>query len=72
MHQRILVPLDGSKLAERVLPYVRPMALAFGSRIELLQTFDPARLTMERVAFWVAESRDSQVVTMLDRKILGF
>ena len=51
MSQRILVPLDGSKLAEQVLPYVRLVALAFGSRIELLQTFDPVPPTMERVAF---------------------
>jgi nucleotide-binding universal stress UspA family protein len=47
MYQRILVPLDGSKLAEQVLPYVRLVAFAFGSRIELLRTFDAVPPTME-------------------------
>ena len=47
MYKRILVPLDGSKLAEQVLPYVRLVAYAFGSRIELLQTFEPVPPTME-------------------------
>ncbi len=47
MYKRILVPLDGSNLAEQVLPYARLVAFAFGSRIELLQTFEPVPPTME-------------------------
>jgi nucleotide-binding universal stress UspA family protein len=35
MYNRILVPLDGSKNAEFVLPYVTEFALKFGSRIVL-------------------------------------
>jgi nucleotide-binding universal stress UspA family protein len=35
--RRILVPLDGSALAERVLPQVTKLARAFGSEIELLR-----------------------------------
>ena len=42
MYKRILVPLDGSKLAEGVLPYVREMAGAMGSDVELLRVFNPA------------------------------
>jgi nucleotide-binding universal stress UspA family protein len=41
MYTRILVPLDGSYLAEQVLPYVRVLACAFRSQIELLSTFSP-------------------------------
>lgn len=41
IYQRILVPLDGSELAEQVLPYIRVMALALGSRIELLRAIEP-------------------------------
>lgn len=41
MYTRILVPLDGSKLAEQVLPHVRRLASAFGLHMELLSTFDP-------------------------------
>jgi nucleotide-binding universal stress UspA family protein len=40
MYKRILVPLDGSKLAEQVLPYVRVMAKTFQVPIILLKAFD--------------------------------
>ncbi len=43
MYKRILVPLDGSKLSEHVLPSVRILGNAFGSSIELLRVV-PARL----------------------------
>lgn len=41
MYHRILVPLDGSQLAEQVLPYVRIIGQAVGSRIELLLVNEP-------------------------------
>ncbi len=37
MFQCIVVPLDGSKLAEQVLPYAASMAKSFGARIQLVQ-----------------------------------
>jgi nucleotide-binding universal stress UspA family protein len=37
MYQRILVPLDGSALAEQVLQHVEPLAEKFGASIVLLQ-----------------------------------
>lgn len=42
MYTRILVPLDGSKLAEQVLPYVRSISSAMKCPIELLSVFRPA------------------------------
>jgi nucleotide-binding universal stress UspA family protein len=36
----MLVPLDGSKLAENVLPYARVLARALGLRVELLSVVD--------------------------------
>lgn len=42
MYRRILVPLDGSKLAERVLPYVRLLAEADPTPILLLRVVEPA------------------------------
>jgi nucleotide-binding universal stress UspA family protein len=42
MYSKILVPLDGSALAEQVLPYVRPLAKALVTSIELLRTTPPA------------------------------
>ncbi len=41
MYGRILVPLDGSELAEQVIPYARLVAGALGSRIELLRVLVP-------------------------------
>jgi nucleotide-binding universal stress UspA family protein len=41
MYERILVPLDGSALAEQVLPYVEPLAERFGSTIILLRAAPP-------------------------------
>jgi nucleotide-binding universal stress UspA family protein len=44
MYNRILVPLDGSKLSAGVLPYVRWLAAALKIPMELLHVNDPARL----------------------------
>jgi nucleotide-binding universal stress UspA family protein len=40
MYTRMLIPLDGSKLAENVLPYARTLARALELRIELLSVVD--------------------------------
>jgi nucleotide-binding universal stress UspA family protein len=41
MYQRILVPLDGSPLAEQVLAWVEILAKGMQSRIELLRAIEP-------------------------------
>jgi nucleotide-binding universal stress UspA family protein len=41
MFNRILVPLDGSTLAERAIPHAAQFARIFGSSIILLQVLDP-------------------------------
>ena len=41
MFKKILVCLDGSRLAEQVLPYATEEALHFGSRLVLLQVVPP-------------------------------
>jgi nucleotide-binding universal stress UspA family protein len=40
MYNCILVPLDGSKRAERILPYVEKLALNFGSKVVFLQVVE--------------------------------
>jgi nucleotide-binding universal stress UspA family protein len=37
MYHKILVPLDGSKRAERILPHVESLATTYGARIILLR-----------------------------------
>ena len=39
MFEKILISLDGSKLAEQILPYATEQALRFSSRVVLLQAF---------------------------------
>ena len=41
MYGKILVPLDGSKLAEVVLPYVQELARRFNSEVTLIQVIAP-------------------------------
>ena len=41
MYSKILVPLDGSKLAERVLPHVQELARRFDSEVTLVQVVAP-------------------------------
>jgi nucleotide-binding universal stress UspA family protein len=40
MYKKILVPLDGSTIAESVLPYARAFVAALGIPVHLLQTID--------------------------------
>ena len=40
MYQKILVPLDGSQRAEKMLPFVEELAQKFGSQLVLLQVVD--------------------------------
>ncbi len=44
MYTRMLIPLDGSKVAEQVLPYARFLAKALGISGELLGVVDPETL----------------------------
>ena len=41
MYRKILVPLDGSKFSEQVLPYAQVIAGAYGAPVELLSITDP-------------------------------
>jgi nucleotide-binding universal stress UspA family protein len=42
IYQKILVPLDGSRLAEKSLPYVQDLAVRFGNEIVLINVRLPA------------------------------
>ena len=45
--RKILVPLDGSKTAEGVLPYVKYLAKLFGSEVEVLSGHRQKRPTSQ-------------------------
>jgi nucleotide-binding universal stress UspA family protein len=44
MYQKILVPLDGSKRAESILPHVEKIALCFGTRVIFLSVIEPIKI----------------------------
>ena len=41
MYKRILVPLDGSPMGDRVLPYVRNLGKKLDAKVDLFRVFDP-------------------------------
>lgn len=41
MYEKILVPLDGSKRAEKILPHVEGIALSCGAEIILVRVIEP-------------------------------
>ena len=57
MYTRIIVPLDGSKLAEQVLPYVRFLGNGLSAQIELLRIIDPSFTYMADFAHGVNTER---------------
>lgn len=58
MYKKILVPLDGSKLAEGVVPHVQDLARRYGSEVILMQVVPPlSKLVMETEAVAMGEAR---------------
>jgi nucleotide-binding universal stress UspA family protein len=65
MINHILVPLDGSALAECVLPHVQAVASAFAARVTLLHVLELSRIKAEQRAIdpldWHLKKRESEV-----------
>jgi len=49
MYERILVPLDGSSVAEAVLPYAEELAAKFGAELVLTSVYEPELPEMNNV-----------------------
>ena len=47
MYNTILVPLDGSKRAEAILPHVENLAECYGAKVVLMEVFEPQPLIVE-------------------------
>src|SRR3989304_82631 len=50
MFERIVVPLDGSEIAELALPYARALGNAFGSQVDLVTVLEPAQKEYRHMA----------------------
>lgn len=64
MYARMLIPLDGSKVAEQVLPYARFLAKALTIPVELLGIVDPVPLA-DFAEVWQALIRGQTFTTRL-------
>ncbi|MFC1839349.1 universal stress protein [Thermodesulfobacteriota bacterium] len=53
MYNKILVPLDGSKRAEAILPHVKELSQRYGAKVIFLKVIElkPARLNSEVIYF---------------------
>ena len=53
MYEKILVPLDGSKRAEKILPHVEGLANCLGSKLIFLDVVSPVYLLMDPMVSYV-------------------
>jgi nucleotide-binding universal stress UspA family protein len=58
MFKKILVPLDGSELAARILPYVVDLAQTHGSQATLLHVYYPGE--SETFPDWIEKEREKE------------
>src|SRR6266571_2796278 len=66
MYTRMLIPLDGSKTAEKVLPYVRTLAGALKVPVELLEVIDIAEM-----ATHIPAEKARYLDTMIEERARG-
>lgn len=70
MYQEIILPLDGSLLAEKAIPYAVELAKKFGSRITLLSVIEPVVVYSQPGVVGpvvnVAVEMDQEIVAMRD------
>ena len=58
MYRCILVPLDGSKRAEAILPHVEELAARFHARLVLLRVVEPPLIIMDSEVPYLEEFRE--------------
>jgi len=68
MYERILTALDGSELAERILPHVEALALKFGASVVLVRAVPVMEQTVRAQAGLAAGYVDPTPVIEADRR----
>jgi nucleotide-binding universal stress UspA family protein len=51
MYERILVPLDGSRRAEAIMPHLKTLAHCFGAKVIILQVVEPAYIPSDPASY---------------------
>jgi nucleotide-binding universal stress UspA family protein len=65
MYNTILVPLDGSKRAEEILPYVEKLALGFESKVIFLQVVDTGFTYISQYSYYTDVELEKQEIKFL-------
>lgn len=65
MYNTILVPLDGSKRAEEILPYVEKLALGFESKVIFLQVVDTRFTYISQYSYYTDVELEKQEIKFL-------
>ena len=60
MYKTIMVPLDGSKRAERILRLVEDLVHFYGSRLILLHVVRPPRISSTEELDWVLRRKETE------------
>jgi nucleotide-binding universal stress UspA family protein len=69
MFKKILVCLDGSEIAEKIIPYVKEQALAAGSKVILLRVVSiPSELSLDIPGFPAVPLRTSSMPDQLKKE----
>jgi nucleotide-binding universal stress UspA family protein len=71
MYNKILVPLDGSKRAEAILPHVEQLALGYQAKVILLQVIEYQIVTSMEGAFATVTDQELDLTVKKGRNIPG-
>lgn len=79
MYDTILVPLDGSKRAEKILPHIEELAQRYNAKVVFLQVVQPFTIVADpgvgaysEVADQVPEQRTKQAEAYMDSLVAEF
>ncbi len=70
MYKTILVPLDGSKRAEAILPHVEEIAQHYQAKVILLQVLEPQRSVVTADTFYIPGPEEIERQTRMSEDYL--
>ncbi len=70
MYQTILVPLDGSKRAEVILPHVQEIARLYQAKVVLLQVLEPQRSVVTAESLYIPGQEEIERQSQLAQNYL--
>ena len=71
MYHKILVPLDGSKRAERILPHVEELARRYKAKVIFLQVVESKAISTPEAAFILSDQEFDQAKKRAETHLSG-